>query len=472
MPLHPWQSSFTSGEISDLLDARTDWQKYASGAKCLGNFVPRTQGGIARRAGSVFLGTVKYDVGPVRLVRFEFNVEQAYVLEFGELYVRVWANRGRVLAPGGSQVELVTPYAASEVMALRCEQSADVMWVAHGNHPPMEFRRTAANAFELVPVPFQPAPTAPLSAGVAPPITRTLTATGSSPAGGIATATAAAGAIDFAYLSAQLASAGSVPIRFANGTAQTIISATPGTNSFALRLDGALADPDDGLTWNSAGAGSMPSHIPDGSFAYDTSTGTYTFPAASVKVEEYAWGPASGYPGVVALFQQRLWYAGSPNFPDRIWGSQVADYTNFASGIADDEAVEYQLAFSGVNMIRWLKAMPARLAGGTVGGELTLEGGNETPLTPTNVRARERTFYGSDPTVDAVRAINLVLFVQRGGLRIREFTFSIESDNYAAPDLTLVAEHLAREGIVDFARSSAPDSLLFVVTGDGQLLSC
>src|SRR4030095_9225871 len=181
---------------------------------------------------------------------------------------------------------------------------------------------------------------------------------------------------------------------------------------------------------------------------------------------------ASGYPGVVALFQQRLWYAGSPNFPDRIWGSQVADYTNFASGIADDEAVEYQLAFSGVNMIRWLKAMPAGLAVGTVAGELTLEGGNENPLTPTNVRARERTFYGSDPTVAAVRAINLVLFVQRGGLRIREFTFSIESDNYVAPDLTLVAEHLAREVIVDFARSSAPDSLLFVVTGDGQLLSC
>src|SRR4030095_1275754 len=162
MPLHPWQSNFTTGEISHLLAGQTGWNKYASAAKCLGNFVVRPQGGISRRAGSVFLGEVKDSNRTVRLVRFEFNVEQAYVLEWGHLYVRVWANRARVLS-GGAQAELVTPYPEAGLMALRFEQSADVMWVAHVNHPPMRFQRLAADTFELIEVDFNPGATTPLT---------------------------------------------------------------------------------------------------------------------------------------------------------------------------------------------------------------------------------------------------------------------------------------------------------------------
>ena len=466
MPLHPWQSNFTTGEISDLLDGQTAWNKYAAAAKCLGNFVVRPQGGVARRAGSVYLGEVKDSTKTVRLVRFEFNVEQAYVLEWGHLYVRVWANRAAVLA-GGVQVELVTPYPEAELMALRFEQSADVMWVAHINHPPMRFQRLSATTFELIEVDFNPAPTTLLT-DVAAPITGPLTVTGSRLAGGTATATGTAGTIDFTYLSAVLAEFGSAPIRFLEDIPQSITALDAGANSFTVYLNGDLPLPEDGIQYTTT----PPAYIPDGTFAYETATGTYTFPAGSVRIEEYVWNAADGYPGVVALFQQRLWFAGSAGFPDRVWGSAVADYENFATGVRDDEAVEYQLAFSGVNMIRWMKALPAGLAIGTSAGELTLEGGNDNPLTPTNVRARERTFYGSDATLDAVRTVNVILFVQRGALRVREFTYTYEQDTYVAPDLTILAEHLTRAGVIDFTRSVSPDSLLFVVTGDGGLAVC
>jgi hypothetical protein len=277
---------------------------------------------------------------------------------------------------------------------------------------------------------------------------------------------------NWAFYQEQLEQNGSVRLRIGDAVIM-VTSIDPASGNMTGEADerDLIALTNSGVTWNSAAGEPMPTTQP-GQVAVNTANGMISTNANTVKVETVAWNATDGYPGVVALFQQRLWFAGSPGFPDRIWGSQVADYYNFKDGVRDDEAVEYQLAFSGVNQIRWMKALPAGLAIGTSAGELTLEGGADNPLTPTNVRARERTFYGSDATLDALRAVNLVIFVQRGGLRIREFTFALETDNYVAPDLLLAAEHLTRQGIVDFARAASPDSLLFVVTGDGMLAAC
>ena len=162
MPVHPFQSAFVTGEISDQLDARTDWAKYKHAAKCLQNFVVKPQGGVARRAGLVYLGAAKYPDKRCRLVKFEFNVAQAYVLEVGHEYIRVWGNRARVLGTptdvGTGQVEVGTPYQEADIMALRFDQSADVLYIAHVAYPPQKFTRTAANAFAIEPIPFNPPP--------------------------------------------------------------------------------------------------------------------------------------------------------------------------------------------------------------------------------------------------------------------------------------------------------------------------
>src|SRR3990172_2082378 len=104
MPAHPFQTNFTAGELTEQLLARVDWQKYANGAACLKNFLVRAHGGAGRRAGTLFFGTVKAPTARVRLVKFEFSITQAYIVEFGPLYARFWANRGPVLA-GGVPVE-------------------------------------------------------------------------------------------------------------------------------------------------------------------------------------------------------------------------------------------------------------------------------------------------------------------------------------------------------------------------------
>jgi hypothetical protein len=92
MPYHPWQTNFTSGEVSPMLLARTDLEKYANSAACLENFVVSQHGGAFRRAGTVYVAHAGHTEG-VRLHPFIFNQTEAYVLEFGPGYVRIFANR-------------------------------------------------------------------------------------------------------------------------------------------------------------------------------------------------------------------------------------------------------------------------------------------------------------------------------------------------------------------------------------------
>ena len=90
-------TNFRAGEISPRLEGRIDLQKYAEAVKELENMVVFPQGGIARRPGTYYAGTSK-DGGQVRLINFEFSDTQAYVLEFGNSYIRIFKDGGLVTA--------------------------------------------------------------------------------------------------------------------------------------------------------------------------------------------------------------------------------------------------------------------------------------------------------------------------------------------------------------------------------------
>ena len=86
-------TNFTSGEITPRLHGRVDAQLYNNSAKTLQNMFVFPQGGVTRRTGTQYAGTSK-DGGKARLMPFEFSDEQAYVLEFGENYIRFFKDGG------------------------------------------------------------------------------------------------------------------------------------------------------------------------------------------------------------------------------------------------------------------------------------------------------------------------------------------------------------------------------------------
>lgn len=98
------QPSFAAGELSPRMYGRTDIDKYASGAETIENFIVRPEGGLMRRHGTRFAGEVKDHLKKTRLIPFVFSTVQAYMLEFGHTYMRVW----RDYAPVTTSTKMIT----------------------------------------------------------------------------------------------------------------------------------------------------------------------------------------------------------------------------------------------------------------------------------------------------------------------------------------------------------------------------
>lgn len=91
--IHP---SFGGGEISPRLYGRADLQKYQAAAAAIQNYIVRPEGGLQRRHGTRFAGETKDHTKRTRLIRFVFSTIQAYMLEFGDAYIRVWKDNAPV----------------------------------------------------------------------------------------------------------------------------------------------------------------------------------------------------------------------------------------------------------------------------------------------------------------------------------------------------------------------------------------
>lgn len=143
-----YQASFAAGVISPRLRGRVDLQQYAAGAEDLTNVVVLTGGAVTRRQGSYYIAAPKANAR-VRLVDWRIGTDVTYQLEFGNLYVRFYRDRGRLVDGGGVPLEITTPWTTAELRDLVFAGSADVLTIFHGSHQPRQLSRTAADLFSL-----------------------------------------------------------------------------------------------------------------------------------------------------------------------------------------------------------------------------------------------------------------------------------------------------------------------------------
>ena len=93
------QPSFAKGEISPSLYGRVDIAAYGVAVRTARNMQVHPSGGISNRPGKIVVGPVKThtDGNSPRLFPFQFRVSDQYVLEFGNLYMRVIRNDAHVV---------------------------------------------------------------------------------------------------------------------------------------------------------------------------------------------------------------------------------------------------------------------------------------------------------------------------------------------------------------------------------------
>lgn len=198
-----------------------------------------------------------------------------------------------------------------------------------------------------------------------------------------------------------------------------------------------------------------------------------------------AWGAVGsaailgpGYPAICCFHEQRLCLARTDAQVQTFWGSVVADFENMQpteldSTVLSDSAINYTLASSKVNPIKWMESGPY-LTIGTVGGEwMARSGGQNTsePLSPVNVHISQGTSIGSLASVRPVKIGNSVLFVNRGANKVFDLSYSYQDDALVTKDLSVVSEHILRNGggAVQSAWQREPRGLYWIRMADGTL---
>jgi hypothetical protein len=488
----PIQTAFNGGELSPLVAGRVDVAKYGNGCKRMENFLPTVQGPAIARPGTIFVAEVKDSTDRTWLVRFEFNIEESYILEFGDEYIRFYTNRAQLLS-GGPAYEIVSPYAVADLtnsdgtFALRYSQTGDTVYLAHSSYPPQVLSRFAPANWTIAPVAFDPPPFKEIN--------DTSTTIYASAATGSVTLQASADIFtaamvgEYVYLAEK--DVRDVPL-WEPGVSITAgdIRRSDDKNYEALNSDltgsikpthtrGAEYDGDGKVQWEYMDPGygwaqitaytdantvtaTVLSNLPDGAVLVGN---------ASTRWALQAWNETDGYPGVVTFFRERLTYARDST----VWFSVSGDFLNFSieidGEITEDAGFERTLASDRVNSIRWLSPSDVLLVG-TLGDEWAISKSTTTdPFGPNNCEAKRQSVYGSNRTAP-LHAGNDTLFVQKAARKVRAMAFRYEEDGFESPDITAFSEHVTRSGIVDMAFQQEPWSIVWACRTDGVLIGC
>lgn len=178
-----------------------------------------------------------------------------------------------------------------------------------------------------------------------------------------------------------------------------------------------------------------------------------------------AFTETNGFPRAVAFHDSRLWWGGTLADPARMWASHVEDFYIYLTGTLDTDGLDLTLAAIESNSIQWMASFNRALVISTTGDEWTIDSGEvDSALTPTNIRARRRTRFGSNGVAPQLTG-DALLWIQRGGNKLREFAYNFQKDGFDAPDLSVLAEHMLAGNVQQLAFQNAPEPILWLVDG-------
>ena len=517
------QRNFTGGELDPALHARSDLTKYRNGLATLRNFKIHPQGGVSNREGFEYIEETKVSANPSRLIPFEFNKDQAYVLEFGDLYMRVYKDGGLVLESpdtitGATEAN---PCVLSAVNTLNAGDEVYIdgvvgMTELNGNRYIVDAATgttialqgvnsigfnayisggTVSRIFTLV-TPYVEADI-PLLKFVQSADTMTLT----HPTYGERDLTRTA---HDAWTLTQISYSPTL-------TAPVISSVSgggPGGGDHLKTYEYVVTAIDSsGVESLQSPAVSTSTESLDGTHYVQVTWGSVAtadyynvYKAESEVSDVYGWvgesktlsfrdynllpdisdtpaedrDPFAGvddFPGVVGYYQQRQIFGRTNNNRQTIFATQSGNFKSMriSRPVKADDAIERTLASKKVNEIRHFVELDNLLIL-TSGGEWRVTEGQDGVMTPASVGFRQQTAYGSSE-VPPLTVGNSALFVQVGGKTIRDLAYTFQTDSFSGNDLSLLAKHLFKDRTVkEWAYSQEPDGIVWAIMDDGIML--
>lgn len=432
------QTSFSAGEISPEMYGRTDTAKHQSGLKKSLNAFISPFGGVVRRYGSRFVYPAKYPDKKVVLIKFVYSVDQSYMLEMGEGYIRFYTNNHVIKSSDSLVYEIKTPYKESDLQDIKYTQRQDTMFIVHGDHPVYELKRYGDDNWTFEKAVFDPAPFEETTA--TPYAYLKFTTTNKE--------------VDKAFTVVMYSDEDNKNKHYE--FTDNDIGARISVNSGVVVINGLSDKSGD---------------------RYSTATGTIVYELSSVitaipnswTLLHTGWSNELGYPSATYIHQQRLIFAASKKFPRKIWMSTTGNPYNFdTADSSDDDALSVGIDDNQGNKIIHL-AQDQVLLALTAGTEFSVTGGYENGIKPSNINIRLQSAFGCNH----VRPVNVdasMFFVQRVGKQIK----AVSNGGYYGTDvewstLSELSRHLLDSGIRSMTYQQDPNSMLWAVCNDGSI---
>lgn len=432
----PVITNFNAGEWSPRLYGRVDLQRYPNAARELRNVLPLVEGAVTKRPGTRFVAQTKSNRA-ARLLGFEFNTEQTYILEFTDLAVRIYRAKARVESPPGTPVEIVTPWPEATLFELGFVQSADTLYVVHPDYAPRKITRSSDTSWSIATVDWRDGPY----------LDENTTTTTLTPAATTGTGIAL--------------------------TASAVTGINGGAGFSAADVGRLVRVKHAGTTW---GWAKIASYVSTTQVTIDIQQ-AFGAATASASWRLGAWGSTRGWPRAITFHEERLWLASSKGQLQTLWSSVTGDFENLAptsygpspaAATLADNGITYALADDRVNAVLWLNSGDV-LTAGTRGGEFIVRASNlNEAITPDNVTARRGSTRGS-AAVQPVRIDDAVLYVHRNRRSVLQLAYDVQRDSYGSSDVTRLARHLVRGQVRQLAWQAEPWACVWAAMEDGTL---
>lgn len=405
------KTNFTSGQLSPHLYGRGDLGVYINGAKTLENVNIFPTGGVSRRKGLKMITPV---AKASRLLAFEFNTEQVYLLCFEPNSLKIFKEQELVST-------LETPWNEEQLKKINWTQSADTLLVVHPDVEPQQISRNLAEVWLISPWEYY----------------------------------SKDGLTHCPYYNFHQKKIGITP----GGTVGSVILYAH-QDIFDERFIGSR------IRINK-GEGIVTSYINPNQIVVQV-TKAFENVAPSYNWEEASFSKRRGYPTSVTFHQDRMVIGGSKSLPNHLWLSKSSDLFNFDIGTGlDDEAIDFAILSDQVNAI--INIVSTRhLLVFTTGAEWMVSG---EPLTPSSIRLNRQTNVGSysNFSLPPQNVDGATLFLSQSGNQLREFLYTDVEQAYQARDLTLLStDIIQRPRDIVYHQD---ESILYIVLEDGSI-SC
>ena len=405
------KTNFTAGELSENLYGRGDLNMYENGARNLKNVIIHPTGGVSRRKG---LKKICELDGTARLIPFEFNTEQIYLICLTDSTCKIYKNDTLV-------TEMQTPWNEEQIFELKYTQSADTLFVSHKDFIPKKITRGNNESWSIT---------------------------------------------DFDFYTNENGFYCCPYYNYNNGTKVKIAAKTGNTsvdaNSAVFKPEhvGAYLKFADGCARITQYVSPTKVNV---QVKKEFSSTEYTD-----LWEESAFSDLRGWPCGMTFHQDRLVIGGSKSLPNHVWLSQSSDFYNFDIGTGlDNEAIDFSLLSDQVNAIRTVISS-RNLVIFTSGAEWVVKGDN---LTPENTNVIKQTNVGAyaKNSVMPVMVNGALIFVAANGKQVLQFLYSELEDAYQATDLSLLVGEVVKNPVsVAF---SGYENAVYIVLADGTV-SC